>query len=104
MPIPLPLPISFRPSIARSGDYMLLATSDSLIQLALDIKSGKQSGLKSTSEFKKLSKDILKKATISLMSARGSANLQGDPATVRPKSLSNKARAGGTAEETVRTE
>jgi hypothetical protein len=58
MPVPLPLPISLRPSIARSGDYLIFASTDSLIEEALAVKSGKKAGLKSTDEFKKLSEGI----------------------------------------------
>jgi hypothetical protein len=56
--IPVPLPIALRPSIARSGDYLFLATSDSLIEQVLDVQSGKQPGLKSTDEFKKLAQGL----------------------------------------------
>jgi hypothetical protein len=56
--IPLPLPIALRPSIARSGDYLFLASSDTLIEQVLDIQSGKQPGLKSTDEFKKLAQGV----------------------------------------------
>ena len=55
MPIGLPLPIQLRPSIARSGDYLFFATTDSLIQEAVAVKGGQKPGLKSTDEFKKLS-------------------------------------------------
>ena len=57
VPVPLPLPITLRPSIAVSGGYLIIATSDALIQEALAVKGGK-AGLKSTDEFKKLSSDI----------------------------------------------
>ena len=56
--VPLPLPMTLKPSIARSGDYLFLATSDDLIQEVLAVKSGKEDGLKSTDEFKKLAKDV----------------------------------------------
>jgi len=58
MPIPLPLPIQIRATIARSGDYLFLASSDTLVQDALAVKSGKKEGLKSTAEFKRLSQGI----------------------------------------------
>lgn len=57
MPVPLPLPITLRPSIALSGGYLFIATSDALIQEAVAVKGGK-AGLKSTDEFKKLSTDV----------------------------------------------
>jgi hypothetical protein len=58
MTIPLPLPLDLRPSIARSGDYLLLATSDTLVQEILAVKAGKTKGFKSTAEFAKLSQGI----------------------------------------------
>ena len=58
MNIPIPLPVELRPSIARSGDYLLLATSDTLVQEILAVKAGKAKGFKSTAEFAKLSQGI----------------------------------------------
>jgi hypothetical protein len=58
MTIPLPLPLDLRPSIARSGDYLLLASSDTLVQEILAVKAGKQKGFKSTAEFARLSQGI----------------------------------------------
>lgn len=56
MPVPIPI-LPLRPSIATSGGYLFIATSDALIQEALAVKNGKP-GLKSTDEFKKLAADI----------------------------------------------
>jgi hypothetical protein len=58
MTIPLPLPVGLRPSIARSGDYLILATSDTMVQDILAVKSGKAKGFKSTAEFARLSQGI----------------------------------------------
>jgi hypothetical protein len=58
MTIPLPLPLELRPSIARSGDYLILASSDTLVQNILAVKAGKTKGFKSTAEFAKLSQGI----------------------------------------------
>ena len=58
MPVPLPLPIALRPSIARSGDYLFVATTDSLIQEVLDVKNGKKPGLRTTDEFKTLTRSM----------------------------------------------
>jgi hypothetical protein len=58
MPVPLPLPIQLRPSAASSAGYLLIATSDDLIEKALAVKNGTASGLKSTDEFKRLSENI----------------------------------------------
>ncbi|HUZ07831.1 MAG TPA: hypothetical protein VMV89_10145 [Candidatus Paceibacterota bacterium] len=58
MPVPLPLPINLRPTEASSGGYLLIASSDALVDEALAVKSGKTPGLKSTDEFKRLSQNI----------------------------------------------
>lgn len=58
MPVPLPLPFQLRPSVASSGGYLFIATSDDLINDALAVKSGQKPGLKSTDEFKDLSQNI----------------------------------------------
>jgi Protein of unknown function (DUF3352) len=57
IPVPVPIPITLRPSIAVSGGYLFIATSDALILEAVAVKGGK-AGLKSSDEFKKLSKDV----------------------------------------------
>lgn len=57
VPVPLPLPIQLRPTIATSDGYLFIATTDALIQEALAVKGGKP-GLKSSDEFKHLSKDV----------------------------------------------
>jgi hypothetical protein len=57
--VPIPMPFTLRPSIARSGDYLFLATSDTLIEQCLAVKNGKDPGLKGTDEFKSLARDIL---------------------------------------------
>ncbi|MGA2544710.1 MAG: hypothetical protein ABSG78_24435 [Verrucomicrobiota bacterium] len=56
--IPVPLPIRLRPTLARSGDYLFLTSSDSLLQDIMAVQSGKKSGYKSTAEFKKLSQGV----------------------------------------------
>jgi hypothetical protein len=56
--LPIPLPFQVRPSIARSGDYLFIASNDALIQEALAVQSGQKPGLKSTAEFQKMAKDI----------------------------------------------
>jgi hypothetical protein len=58
MPVPLPLPIALRPTIARSGDYLFVATTETLIREVLDVKNGKKPGLKSTDEFKRLARGM----------------------------------------------
>ena len=58
MAIPLPLPDQPQPTLARSGDYLILTSSDKLLQDIIAVQSGKKSGFKSTAEFKKLSQGI----------------------------------------------
>ncbi len=58
VPLPVPfIPIPLRPTIATSDGYLFIATGDAVVQDALAVKSGK-AGLKSTDEFKQISKDI----------------------------------------------
>jgi len=40
MPLPLPIPISLRLSVARSGDYLFIASSDKLVRDILAAKAG----------------------------------------------------------------
>ncbi|MFO1475903.1 MAG: DUF3352 domain-containing protein [Verrucomicrobiota bacterium] len=58
MPVPLPLPILLRPTLAASGGYLILASSDALVNEALAVRSGSKPGLKSTDEFKRLAAGI----------------------------------------------
>lgn len=56
--LPLPLPIQLRPTIAASGGWLFIATTDSMIQEILAVKSGQKPGLKAGDEFKRLARDI----------------------------------------------
>ena len=58
MPFPLPLPIQLRPTVARSGDYLFVATTDTLIREALAVKKGEKPGWKASDEYKKLSQGL----------------------------------------------
>jgi hypothetical protein len=58
MNILLPLPVALRPSLARVGKYLLLASSDDMIKEIVEVKSGKKKGFKSTDEFKRLSQGV----------------------------------------------
>jgi hypothetical protein len=58
MNIPLPLPMDVRPSLARFGDYLVLASSDTLARAIFAVKTGHDKGFTTTDEFKKLSQDI----------------------------------------------
>jgi len=69
--IPLPLPIHLRPTLARVGDYLILTSSDGLLQEIMAVQSGKKSGYKSTTEFKKLSQGVPSEGNhFSLVSAK----------------------------------
>lgn len=57
MPVPVPLSITLRPSVATGGGYLFFSTSDALVKEAMAVKGGK-AGLKSTEEFKKLATDV----------------------------------------------
>jgi len=51
-------PVNQRMAIGQSGDYLLVASTDALIETAVAVKAGKTSGLKSTAEFKKVSQGV----------------------------------------------
>ena len=52
------MPGYITPTLARSGDYLFLTSSESILQEMLAAQAGKKSGFKSTPEFKKLSEGI----------------------------------------------
>jgi hypothetical protein len=58
MILPLPIPLEIRPTLARFGDYLVLASTDTLAREIVEVKTGKGKGYKGTAEFKKLSQDI----------------------------------------------
>jgi hypothetical protein len=58
MALPLPLPIQLGPTIATSHGYLFIGSTDLIVKEALAVKAGKAPGLKSTSEFQRLAKDI----------------------------------------------
>jgi hypothetical protein len=58
MQVPLPLPIQLRPTIATSGGYLFVASTDALILETLAVKAGQKPGLKSTAEFQRLAREI----------------------------------------------
>jgi hypothetical protein len=57
-PLPMPLAINVRPTAAASGGWLFIASSDSAVAAALDVKSGTNTGLKSTAEFKHLAQGL----------------------------------------------
>lgn len=58
VPFPLPLPVPVRVTLARTGDYLLLASNDDLVREMLSVKSGQTPNLKSTSEFGRLAQGL----------------------------------------------
>jgi hypothetical protein len=58
LPVPLPLPIQLGFTVAQTGEYLFITTSDLIVQQALMVKAGEKPGLKSTDEFKRLAKDV----------------------------------------------
>jgi hypothetical protein len=58
LPVSLPLPLSFRPTLVRKGEHLMLATTDGLAQLILDVQEGTQPGLKTTEEFRRLARGM----------------------------------------------
>jgi hypothetical protein len=56
--IPLPIAVDVRPSLARVGDYLLLASSDTLVREIVAVKAGQKKGYKSSDEFKELSQGV----------------------------------------------
>ena len=58
MPLPAPVPIPLRPSIARAGNYFYFGSTDTLIREMLAVRDGKQPGLKSADEFKRMTSGV----------------------------------------------
>lgn len=58
VPMPLPIPLTLRATIASYGDYLFLASNDGLIEDMLAVKNGETEGLKSDTEFVRLSKGV----------------------------------------------
>lgn len=58
VPLPLPVPIELRPTIALSEGYLFIASTDQLVQRALAVKAGKETGLKTSAEFTRISNGV----------------------------------------------
>ena len=58
LPIPAPLPVTLRPTVARQGDHLFLASNDELMKNLLAVKAGRQPGLRTTAEFKRLAQGM----------------------------------------------
>jgi hypothetical protein len=50
--------MTLRPTIARHGEYLYLASNDELVKNMIAVKAGKRNGLKSTAEFKRLAQGM----------------------------------------------
>jgi hypothetical protein len=75
-PLPMPLAVNVRPTAAISGGWLFIASSDSVIADALDVKAGNEPGLKSTAEFKHLAQGLPETGNqLSYMSASFSRTL-----------------------------
>jgi hypothetical protein len=57
-PLPLPLPFPLRPTVAAADGYLIIASTDAIIQEVLAVKAGQHPGLKSSQEFQRLAKDV----------------------------------------------
>ena len=58
LPVPLPVPLSFRPTLVRNGEQLMLASTDRLAGRILDVQEGKQPGLKTSAEFQRLARGM----------------------------------------------
>jgi len=58
LPVPLPVPLSFRPTLVRNGALLMLASTDRLAGRLLDVQEGKQPGLKTSAEFQRLARGM----------------------------------------------
>ncbi|MCZ7640965.1 MAG: DUF1559 domain-containing protein [Verrucomicrobia bacterium] len=58
--VPVPVPVSFpvRFTVARLGDYLLLASSDRLIERVDQVRAGKAAGLRTSTEWQRLAKGL----------------------------------------------
>jgi hypothetical protein len=58
MLIPVPLPVTLRLTVARQGEHLFLASNEELLKNLLAVKAGKQPGLRTTAEFKRLAQGL----------------------------------------------
>jgi hypothetical protein len=56
--LPPQIPLPLRPTVARSGNYLFVASSDRLVEEVLAVKKGEKPGLKAGDEFKKLAQGM----------------------------------------------
>lgn len=58
MPLPIPLPLELQITLARSGEYLFITTTPTLVQSALAVQAGKVPGLKQSAGFQALQKFV----------------------------------------------
>lgn len=92
--VPAPVPIELRPTLARVGDYLVLATTDTLPRQMLDIHAGRRPGLKSSAEYVKLAEGLPREGNSAVfVSRRLGAAVQ----AVQAKILEQAAQQAGDA-------
>ncbi|MCL4180671.1 MAG: hypothetical protein KJ072_23360 [Verrucomicrobia bacterium] len=58
LPVEIPLPLTFRPTLVRKGEHLMLASSDRLAGLILEVQGGQAPGLKAGAEFQRLARGM----------------------------------------------
>jgi hypothetical protein len=56
--VPAPVPFALRPTVARVGEYLLVASSDQVVERVDQIRGSKAPGLKSSAEWQRLAKGL----------------------------------------------
>lgn len=56
--VPVPVPINVKPTIARMGPYLILASNDEIVKTMDACRHGERSTLRADAEFQALSKDL----------------------------------------------
>lgn len=98
---PLPLPFPVQPMLARSGDYLWLASTGSLLTEARQVRSGNTPGLKTTAEFQRLSRGLpLRGNSFGFVSERFGSTLAGIQDTFMKQVVGGEGHAGA-AEMTI---
>lgn len=55
---PVPLPVTFLPTVARYRDYLFVASNDRIVRAVVSVDKGEMPGLKSSPEFQRLAKGM----------------------------------------------
>ncbi len=56
--VPVPVPFAVRPTVARLGDYLIVASNDQLIERVDKVRGGKEPGIKGSAEWQRLAKGL----------------------------------------------